>query len=98
MSSKAVIIASCWFAVALMSSVYIWVALGGGYLGDILFGLFLPVGALVLVAFIVTFGVQGSFEQESKLDKTVSSELQDIKSKLDEVAKEVEAIKKTIDE
>ena len=98
MSTKAVIIASCWFAVAIISSVYMWVALGGGYLGDIVFGLFFPIGALVLVAFIVTFGVQGSFEQETKLDNTLSGELQEIKSKLDDVAKEVEAIKKTIDE
>jgi len=98
MSTKAVIIASCWFAVALISSVYIWVALGGGHLGDILFGLFLPVGALVMVAFVVTFGVQSGFEPESKFNKTVSSDLEEIKSKLDEVAREVVAIKKTIEE
>ncbi|MCW4016089.1 MAG: hypothetical protein NWF06_06950 [Candidatus Bathyarchaeota archaeon] len=98
MNSKAAIIASCWFAVAVISSVYIFVALGGGYLGDILFGLLFPVGALVLVAFIVTFGVQGGFEPENKIDKSVSTDLQDIKLKLDEVSREVEAIKKTIEE
>jgi uncharacterized membrane protein YhaH (DUF805 family) len=98
MSTKATIIASCWLAVAIISSVYIWVALGGGLLGDALFGLFLPVGALVLVAFIVTFGVQDGFEPENKFNNTPSSELQEIKSKLDEVAKEVEAIKKAIEE
>lgn len=73
MSTKATIIASCWLAVAVISSVYIWVALGGGYLGDILFGLLLPVGALVLVAFIVTFGVHGGFEHENELNNTLSS-------------------------
>ena len=26
-------------------------------IGDVLFGVFLPVGALILVAFIVTFGI-----------------------------------------
>ncbi len=98
MSSKATIIASCWLAVAVISSVYILVALGGGYLGDILFGLFLPVGALVLVAFVVTFGVQGGFEPENKFNNTLSSELQEIKSKLHEVGKEVEEIRKTIEE
>ena len=98
MSTKATIIASCWLAVAVISSVYIWVALGGGHLGDILFGLFLPVGALVLVAFVVTFGVHGGFEQENKFSIKLSSELQEIKSKLDEVAKEVEGIKKAIEE
>jgi len=98
MSSKATIIASCWLAIAAISSVYIWVALGGGYLGDILFGLLFPVGALVLVAFIVTFGVQGGFEQENKANNTLSSELQEIKSKIDDIAKEVEEIKKAIEE
>jgi hypothetical protein len=43
---------SCWLAVALIASVYMIVF--GNELGDILFGLFLPVGALVLVALIVT--------------------------------------------
>jgi outer membrane murein-binding lipoprotein Lpp len=98
MSSKATIIASCWFAVAVISSVYIWVALGGGYLGDILFGLLLPIGALVLVAFVVTFGVQGGFESENKSNNMLSIEFQEIRSKLDEVAKEVEAIKKAIED
>jgi hypothetical protein len=98
MSTKATIITSCWLAVAVISSVYIWVALGGGHLGDILFGLFLPVGALVLVAFVVTFGIQGGFEQENKSNIKLSSELQEIKSKLDEVAEEVEGIKKAIEE
>lgn len=98
MSSKSTIIASCWFAVAVISSVYIWVALGGGYLGDILFGLFIPIGALVLVAFIVTFGIQGGFEPESKTEKALTRNLEDIKQKLDQVAKEVEGIKKIIEE
>ena len=72
--------------------------MGGGYLGDILFGVFLPIGALVMVAFIVTFGVHGGFEQENKINNALSSELQEIKSKMDEVAKEVEGIKKAIEE
>ena len=60
--------------------------------------MFLPIGALVMVAFIVTFGVHGGFEQENKINNALSSELQEIKSKMDEVAKEVEGIKKAIEE
>ncbi len=49
------IIASCWIAVAIIASVYMIVF--ANRLGDILFGVFLPVGLLVLIAFIVTMAV-----------------------------------------
>ena len=52
MDSRDAIAASCWLAVAVISSVYMW--LFADKLGDILFGVFLPVGLLVFVAFIVT--------------------------------------------
>jgi tellurite resistance protein TehA-like permease len=52
MDYKASIVASCWLAVAVISSVYMW--LFADKVGDVLFGIFLPVGVLVLVAFIVT--------------------------------------------
>jgi hypothetical protein len=55
MDSKATIIASCWLALALIASVYMIVF--ADKIGDILFGVFLPVGALVLVGLIVTFMV-----------------------------------------
>ena len=55
MDSKAAIVASCWFSVAIIAAVYMWVF--SDKIGDILIGVFLPVGALVLVAFIVTYGV-----------------------------------------
>ena len=55
MDSKAAIVASCWFSVAIIAAVYIWVF--SDKIGDILFGVFLPVGALVLLAFVVTYGV-----------------------------------------
>jgi hypothetical protein len=55
MDSKAVIVASCWFSVAFIATVYMWVF--ADKIGDVLFGVFLPVGALILVAFIVTFGI-----------------------------------------
>jgi len=87
--------------VAVISSVYVWVALGGGYLGDIMFGLFLPIGLLVTVALAVTFGLplgDDFSEREAKLDNTFSNELQEINSKIDSLIKEVEVIKKTIED
>jgi hypothetical protein len=55
MDYKASIVASCWLAVAVISSVYMW--LFADKVGDVLFGVFLPVGLLVFVALIVTFVV-----------------------------------------
>ena len=52
MDYKASIVASCWLAVAIISSVYMW--LFADKVGDVLFGIFLPVGLLVFVALIVT--------------------------------------------
>jgi hypothetical protein len=59
---RAAIISSCWLAVAIISSVYMW--LFAEKIGDILFGVFLPVGLLVLVALIVTLVVSGSASKE----------------------------------
>jgi len=52
MDYRAAIVLSCWLAVAVISSVYMW--LFADKIGDVLFGVFLPVGLLVFVAFIVT--------------------------------------------
>jgi len=92
MDHRAVIIASCWFAVAIISSVYMWVF--GSKLGDIMFGVFLPIGLLVLVAIIVTFQVVPSFKPGKKREAKSSSDLQDLRSKLDLVTKEIEQIKR----
>ena len=81
MDYRAAIIVSCWFAVAIISSVYMWVF--GSEIADIMFGVFLPIGFLILVAIIVTFGIASSFESEKKREAKFSSELQDIRSKLD---------------
>ncbi len=51
MDYRAAIVASCWLAVALISSVYMWVF--ADKIGDA-FGVIIPVGLLVLVALIVT--------------------------------------------
>jgi len=62
MDYRAAIISSCWLAVAIISSVYMWIF--AEKIGDVLFGVFLPVGLLVLVALIVTFVVSGSASKE----------------------------------
>ena len=95
MDHRAVIIASCWLAVAIISSVYMWVF--RGFIADIMFGVFLPVGLLILVAIIVTFGIASSFEPEKKREAKSSSDLHDMRSKLDVITKEIEQIKKEIE-
>jgi hypothetical protein len=62
-SGRAAIIASCWFSLALIASVYMVVF--ADKLGDILFGVFLPVGLLVLVGLAVTFFVVSNSEEKS---------------------------------
>jgi len=94
MDYRAVIIASCWLAVAVISSVYMWVF--RGFIGDIMFGVFLPIGLLVLVAITVTFGVTSRFEPVEKREAESSSDLKDIRSKLDVITKEIEQIRKEI--
>lgn len=69
----------------------------GSKLADIMFGIFLPIGLLVLVATIVTFQVASSSEPEKKREARSSSDLQDIRSKLDAITKEIEQIKKEIE-
>jgi hypothetical protein len=51
MDYRAFIVASCWLAVAVISSVYMWLLADKV---DILFGIIFPVGLLVFLAFIVT--------------------------------------------
>lgn len=66
-TARAVVIASCWFSLALIASVYM-VAFAGK-LGDILFGVFLPIGLLVLAGLVVTFFLTSSSEQEKSPQK-----------------------------
>ena len=63
MDSKAAIIVSCWFAIAMISSVYIIVF---GREVDIMFGVFMPIGFLILIAVLVTFLILSVFETEKK--------------------------------
>jgi hypothetical protein len=62
MDYRAAIVVSCWLAVAVIASVYMLVF--GDKLGDIFFGLFIPIGLLVLVALAVTFRVLPSTESK----------------------------------
>jgi hypothetical protein len=64
MESRTAIVVSCWFAVAIMSVAYMWIF--ADKLGDLLFGVFLPVGLLILVAIIVTFGITSSSGPENE--------------------------------
>lgn len=52
MDYRSATVVSCWLAVAVISVVYMLVF--GNQIGDVLFGVFLPVGLLVLVAVFVT--------------------------------------------
>ena len=61
MDSKAAIVVSCWFTIAIISSVYMLVF---GREVDVMFGVFIPIGFLILVAVIVTFMVMSSSESE----------------------------------
>jgi len=62
MEFKTAAVVSCWIAVAIIASVYMIVF--SGALGDVLFGVFLPVGTLVLVALFVTIYVTSSSNKE----------------------------------
>jgi len=58
MEFRTAAVVSCWISVAIIASVYMFVF--GSQIGDVLFGIFLPVGLLVLVALIVTIYVTSS--------------------------------------
>ncbi len=95
MEGKAAIVVSCWIAIAIISSVYMWVF--ASKLGDILFGVFLPVGLLVLVAIAVTFGITFGSEPKKKREKETSRDVQTLSSKLDAISREIEQLKKEIE-
>ncbi len=62
MDYRAVIVVSTWLAVAVIAAVYMLVF--GNFIGDVMFGVFLPVGLLVAVALAVTFRVLPSNESK----------------------------------
>ena len=86
MEYKSASIVSCWFAVVTISSVYMWVF---GRNVDIMFGVLLPIGLLILVATIITFEVASSSELENRKPELVD-EIQRIRLKLDELSRKAE--------
>ena len=62
MELRTAIVVSCWFTVAMISSIYMLVF---GREVDIMFGIFMPIGFLILVAVIVSF-ISLSSESEKK--------------------------------
>ena len=62
MEFKTAAVVSCWLCVALIASVYMIVF--GNAIGDVLFGVFLPVGLLVMVALILTIYVASMSDKE----------------------------------
>ncbi len=92
MEDRAAIIVSCWFAMAIISVAYMWIF--GSKLADILVGVLIPVGLLVLVAVLVTFGLYSvSAPRETK----PPSDQQNLASKLDAITKEIEDLRKQIE-
>jgi len=64
MDFKTAAVVACWISIALTASVYIIVFAGS--IGDVLFGVFLPVGALVFVAVLLTvYVVSASKSQQT---------------------------------
>jgi len=52
MEFKTAAVVACWISIAVIASVYMIVFANS--IGDVLFGVFLPVGALVFVAVLLT--------------------------------------------
>ncbi len=63
MEFKTAAVVSCWLSVAIIASVYMIVF--GSSVGDVLFGVFLPVGLLVLMALILTIYVSSNQRKNS---------------------------------
>jgi hypothetical protein len=64
---------------------------------DVMFGVLLPIGFLLLVAIMVTFGVISSFESEKRHEAVSINKLQNMQTKLDKITTEIEQIKKEIE-
>lgn len=85
------IVLGTWISLSLISIVFVWI--GGASLGNYIF-----VGLLIFLALGVTFAVGFGLKTEKKPEMQLLSELSRIRSKLDNLTKEVEKIKKAIEE
>ncbi len=61
MDYRSVTVARCWLAVVVISAVYMLVF--GDKIGDVIFGVFLPVGLRVILAVAFTFYVTSKSKQ-----------------------------------
>jgi len=91
MESRGLIVLATWISLSIISAVFIWI--GGVSLGNYIF-----VGLLIFLALGVTFAVGFGLEPEKKPEIELLNEIKNIRSKLDELTKEVEEIKKAIEE
>ena len=97
MDSRAAVVASTWFAVAIISAMYL-------YVGGITLTTNIVVGLLVVVAFMITFAVTFGIEgmrQESPVSKAklqTATELSEIKATVNELTKKIDAIQKELQE
>jgi hypothetical protein len=97
MDSRAAMIASSWFGIAMISAMFI-------YVGGVNLGTYIAVALLVIVAFFVTFGVGFGLEgmrrygPPSTPQLEISNELSEMKAAISELAKKVEAIQKELEE
>lgn len=92
METKDLIVLSVWVALSIICAVFIWA--GGASLGNYLFaGLFF----FIALIFSVVFGF-GLKPEKRKPEIELVDELKNIRSKLDDLTKEVEVIKKAIEE
>jgi hypothetical protein len=92
MESKDIIILSVWIALSVICAVFIWV--GGATLGNYIFaGLFFFLTLIFsgLVGYVLK-------PEKKKPEIELVNELKNIRSKLDELTREVEVIKKAIEE
>jgi hypothetical protein len=95
MDSRAAVVASTWFAVAIISAMYL-------YIGGITWTTNIVVGILVFIAFIITFAITFGLEgmrQESPQTKAklqMNTELAEIKTAVNELSKKVDAIQKEL--
>ncbi len=97
MDSRAAIIASCWFAIAIVSAMFIFV-------GGVNLGTGIAVALLILIAAGVTFGVGFGLEemrQHGPLSRTqaqISGELTEMKAAIGELTKKVEVIQRELEQ
>ena len=57
-TGRAIVIASCWLSLTLIASVYMIVF--APVISDLIFGVFVPIGGLVLAGLVVTISLTSS--------------------------------------